>query len=52
MISDADKMQRLLKQQGHPRNNMKFVSVPQGKHNEQLWGQSLTDAIKWLFQIH
>lgn len=52
MISDADKMQRLLKQQGHPRNNMKFVSVPQGQHNEQLWGQSFTDAIKWLFQIH
>ena len=52
MIADADKMQRLLKGQGHPRENMQFVTVPGGQHNEQLWGDSFTDAIEWLFEIH
>ncbi|MEH6711004.1 MAG: alpha/beta hydrolase-fold protein [Paraglaciecola polaris] len=52
MISDADKMQRLIKQQGHPRVNMEFITVPGGQHNEKLWGQSFTDAVKWLFEIH
>lgn len=52
MIADADKMQRLLKGQGHPRENMQFVTVPGGQHNEQLWGGSFTDAIEWLFEIH
>jgi alpha-glucosidase len=52
MIADIDKMQRLFKGQGHPRENMKFVVVPTGQHNEQLWGSEFTDAIKWLFNIY
>lgn len=52
MIADTDKMQRLIKEQGHPRENMQFVSIAGGQHNEQLWGDSFTDAIEWLFEIH
>ncbi len=50
MIADTDKMQRQLKQQGHPRKNTLFKRVPKGEHNEQLWQTEFTEAIQWLFQ--
>jgi len=50
MIADTDKMQRQLKQQGHPRQNILFKRVPNGEHNEQLWRTEFSEAIQWLFQ--
>lgn len=50
MIADTDKMQRQLRQQGHPRQNMLFKRVPNGEHNEQLWRTEFTEAVQWLFQ--
>jgi predicted alpha/beta superfamily hydrolase len=50
MIADTNKMQRQLKQQGHPRKNILFKRVPEGEHNEQLWRTEFTEAIQWLFQ--
>ncbi|MDU0354582.1 alpha/beta hydrolase-fold protein [Paraglaciecola aquimarina] len=50
MIADSDTMQRQLKQQGHPRQNMLFKRVAGGKHNEALWGSEFVEAVKWLFQ--
>ncbi|WP_339723254.1 alpha/beta hydrolase-fold protein [uncultured Paraglaciecola sp.] len=50
MIADTDKMQRQLRQQGHPRKNTVFKRVPNGEHNEQLWRTEFSDAIQWLFQ--
>jgi predicted alpha/beta superfamily hydrolase len=50
MIADTDKMQRQLRQQGHPRQNTLFKRVPNGEHNEQLWRTEFSDAIQWLFQ--
>jgi predicted alpha/beta superfamily hydrolase len=50
MIADTNKMQRQLKQQGHPRKNTLFKRVPDGEHNEQLWGTEFTEAIQWLYQ--
>ncbi|PKG99223.1 alpha/beta hydrolase [Paraglaciecola sp. MB-3u-78] len=50
MIADTDKMQRQLRQQGHPRQNMLFKRVLNGEHNEQLWRTEFTEAVQWLFQ--
>jgi predicted alpha/beta superfamily hydrolase len=50
MIADTDKMQRQLKQQGHPRQNMLFKRVADGEHNEQLWRNEFSQAIQWLFE--
>jgi predicted alpha/beta superfamily hydrolase len=50
MIADTDKMQRQLRQQGHPRQNTLFKRVPNGEHNEQLWRIEFTEAVQWLFQ--
>jgi predicted alpha/beta superfamily hydrolase len=50
MIADTDRMQRQLRQQGHPRQNTLFKRVPNGEHNEQLWRTEFTEAIQWLFQ--
>ncbi len=50
MISDTFKMQRQLKQQGHPRQNMQFKRVAGGEHNEQLWRNEFAEAVLWLFQ--
>lgn len=50
MIADTDKMQRQLKQQGHPRKNILFKRVPNGEHNEQLWRAQFVEAVQWLFQ--
>jgi enterochelin esterase-like enzyme len=50
MIADTDKMQRQLKQQGHPRQNNLFKRVPKGEHNEQLWRTEFPEAVQWLFQ--
>ena len=50
MIADTNKMQRQLRQQGHPRQNMLFKRVPKGEHNEQLWRTEFSEAIQWLFQ--
>lgn len=50
MIADTDKMQRQLRQQGHPRQNTLFKRVPNGEHNEQLWRTEFTEAVQWLFQ--
>lgn len=50
MIADTDKMQRQLRQQGHPAKNTIFKRVPGGEHNEQLWRAEFSEAIQWLFQ--
>ena len=50
MIADTDKMQRQLRQQGHPRQNTYFKRVPKGEHNEQLWRAEFSEAVQWLFQ--
>ena len=50
MIADTGKMQRQLRQQGHPRQNTVFKRVPKGEHNEQLWRAEFSEAIQWLFQ--
>ncbi|WP_158970317.1 alpha/beta hydrolase [Paraglaciecola sp. L3A3] len=50
MIADSDTMQRQLKQQGHPRQNMLFKRVAGGEHNEALWGKEFVEAVKWLYQ--
>ena len=50
MIADTDKMQRQLRQQGHPRKNTLFKRVPEGEHTEQLWRTEFSEAIQWLFQ--
>ena len=50
MIADTHKMQRQLRQQGHPRQNILFKRVPNGEQNEQLWRTEFTEAVQWLFQ--
>jgi predicted alpha/beta superfamily hydrolase len=50
MIADTGKMQRQLRQQGHPRQNTVFKRVPKGEHNEQLWRAEFSEAVQWLFQ--
>jgi predicted alpha/beta superfamily hydrolase len=50
MIADTAKMQRQLRQQGHPKKNTQFKRVPNGEHNEQLWRTEFSEAIQWLFQ--
>lgn len=50
MIADTDRMQRQLRQQGHPRQNTLFKRVPNGEHNEQLWRAEFSEAVQWLFQ--
>lgn len=50
MIADTDRMQRQLRQQGHPRKNSLFKRVPNGEHNEQLWRTEFSEAVQWLFQ--
>ncbi len=50
MIADTNKMQRQLKQQGHPRQNILFKRVPGGEHNVQLWRTEFSEAVRWLFQ--
>ena len=50
MIADTDKMQRQLKRQGHPRQNMLFKRVAGGEQNEKLWRAEFSAAVQWLFQ--
>jgi len=50
MIADTAKMQRQLRQQGHPRQNTLFKRVLEGEHNEQLWRSEFSEAVQWLFQ--
>lgn len=50
MIADTAKMQRQLRQQGHPRKNTLFKRVPNGEHNEKLWRAEFSEAVQWLFQ--
>lgn len=50
MIADTAKMQRQLRQQGHPRKNTQFKRVPEGEHNEQLWRTEFSEAVQWLFR--
>ncbi|MFT4938303.1 MAG: putative alpha/beta superfamily hydrolase [Paraglaciecola sp.] len=50
MIGDVSKMQRQLKFQGHPRQNMLFKRVEGGEHNETFWRAQFPAAIEWLFQ--
>jgi predicted alpha/beta superfamily hydrolase len=50
MIADTNKMQRQLRQQGHPKQNTLFKRVPNGEHNEQLWRTEFTEAVQWLFR--
>jgi predicted alpha/beta superfamily hydrolase len=49
MIVDTGHMERQLKEQGHPRQNMLFKRVVGGEHNEALWRQEFSSAIQWLF---
>jgi predicted alpha/beta superfamily hydrolase len=49
MIVDTGRMERQLKEQGHPRENMQFKRVVGGEHNEALWRQEFSPAIQWLF---
>jgi predicted alpha/beta superfamily hydrolase len=49
MIADAFKMQRQLRRQGHPLNNMVFKRVEGGQHSEVLWKEQFSEAIVWLF---
>ncbi|WP_299078285.1 alpha/beta hydrolase-fold protein [uncultured Paraglaciecola sp.] len=50
MIADTHRMQRQLRQQGHPRNNMEFKRALHNEHHEQLWRTEFSEAIQWLFQ--
>ncbi|MFT6899454.1 MAG: putative alpha/beta superfamily hydrolase [Paraglaciecola sp.] len=50
MVADTDKMQRQLKQQGHPRQNMQFTRIEGGQHNEKLWREAFPAAVQWLFK--
>lgn len=50
MIADTAKMQRQLRQQGHPRRNTLFKRVLEGEHSEQLWRTEFSEAVQWLFQ--
>jgi alpha-glucosidase len=50
MVADTDKMHRQLKQQGHPRQNMQFIRVEGGEHNEKLWRDAFSAAVQWLFE--
>ncbi|MFQ3198703.1 MAG: putative alpha/beta superfamily hydrolase [Paraglaciecola sp.] len=50
MGADTDKMHRQLKQQGHPRQNMQFIRVEGGEHNEKLWRDAFSAAVQWLFE--
>lgn len=50
MIADTAKMQRQLRQQGHPQKNTQFKRVPEGEHNEQLWRIEFSEAVQWLFR--
>jgi predicted alpha/beta superfamily hydrolase len=49
MIVDTGRMERQLREQGHPRENMLFKRVAGGEHNEALWRQEFSPAIQWLF---
>lgn len=49
MVVDTGRMERQLKQQGHPRQNMHFKRVVDGEHNESLWRQEFPAALMWLF---
>ena len=49
MLADTDRMERQLKFQGHPRDNMLFKRVTGGEHNENLWRAEFSQALQWLF---
>ncbi len=50
MIADTSAMLNQLKQQGHPRRNIKFKRVEGGEHNEALWRSEFIEAVTWLFE--
>jgi predicted alpha/beta superfamily hydrolase len=50
MVADADRMQRQLKVQGHPRENTLFKTVLGGQHSEAFWRNEFPEAIQWLFR--
>ena len=49
MIADTNRMQRQLKQQGHPRQNMRFKRLKNGEQKEVLWKNQFAEAVMWLF---
>ncbi len=51
LLEDAQKMKRVLLQNGFNNNNFYYKEVEGGKHNEIFWSASLAEALCWLFDI-
>jgi predicted alpha/beta superfamily hydrolase len=51
LLEDAQKMKKVLLQNGFNQNNFYYKEVEGGKHNEIFWSASLSEALCWLFDI-
>ncbi|MDP4599652.1 MAG: alpha/beta hydrolase-fold protein [Polaribacter sp.] len=51
MVSDTEKMEKLLLKSGFPSKNIKTKIVPEGKHNEAFWKSEFLETLKFLFKI-
>ncbi|KAF2518713.1 alpha/beta hydrolase [Flavobacterium salilacus subsp. salilacus] len=48
MIAELRKMEKLIRNKIKNENSIKVKTVPEGKHNEALWGKEFTAAYLWL----
>ena len=51
MVSDTEKMEKLLLKSGFPSKNIKTKIVPEGKHNEAFWKSEFLETLKFLFNM-
>ncbi|MEJ1223320.1 alpha/beta hydrolase [Sediminicola sp. 1XM1-17] len=49
MVAPAKKMYQLMLETGQKKKNLKWVSDPEGEHNERFWRRQFTPAMEWLY---
>ncbi len=49
MVEPSKKIYQLLLETGQKKKNLKWVSDPEGEHNELFWRRQFTPAMEWLY---
>lgn len=49
MVDPAKKMYQLILESGQQNKNVKWVSDPEGEHNERFWRKQFKPAMEWLY---
>jgi predicted alpha/beta superfamily hydrolase len=50
MVPDVERMAAVVRQAGHPGNNLVLKIVPDAQHNEGFWSGEFREAVLWMFR--